>query len=95
MDNEELWSRVRALQGCLVRAASGRRRFHVVRVSDDVAVLRATKTYHLPRSTLEAAYALGRKSDAPLPGEASYARFDHFDPAVLVGVLNAIGADRE
>ena len=88
MDNEELWNRVRALQGCLVRAALGRRTFHVVRVSADVVVLRAAKTYHLPRSTLEAAYALGRKSDALLPREASYARFDQFDPAVLVGVLN-------
>ncbi len=95
MNNEELWNRVQALQGGLVRAASGRRRFHVVRVSADIAVLRASKTYHVPRSTLEAAYALGRNSDALLPEEVIDARLDHFDPALLVGVLNAIGADRE
>jgi hypothetical protein len=93
--NDELWDRVRAPQGSLVRDGSGLRTLYVVRVLADVVVVRARQTYHLPRSTLEAAYPLGRNSHALLPEEVSRARLDHFDPTLLIGVLNAIGADRE
>jgi len=95
VSNDELWERVRALRGSLVRAASGLRTFYVVSVSTDVAVLRGTKRYDVRRSTLEAAYALGRSSNALLPEEVSHARLDRVDPTLLVGLLNAIGADRE
>jgi len=93
--NDELWDRVRALEGSLVPASTGRRTFYVVSVSTDVAVLRVPKRYEVRRSTLEAAYALGRSSNALLPREISQARFDGVDPTLLIGLLNAIGADRE
>ena len=96
MNREELWRRVKALQGKSVPATSGTRAFDVVNVSDDAIVVRHIRARHsLPRAALEAAYALGHTSNALSPAEFHAARIADYDPICLVGILNAIGADRE
>ena len=65
MTNDELWQHVRLLQGQVVSAADGLHSFVVVRVSDQaVDIRRWGRRQVIPRTTIEAAHALGRNSDA-------------------------------
>ena len=96
MNSDEFWERVKALRGTRIRAASGPREFRVVWVSEDTVALSWGKgRCHLPRATLEAAYILGHRSNALLPAEFHAAKIANYDPVCVVGILNAIGADRE
>jgi hypothetical protein len=96
MTNEELWERINSLRRQNVATPDGRRTFSVLRVTDTGVVLRGgTGKLVVARATIEAAYALGRNSQALSPAQIRAANLERYDASLLVGLLNAVGADRE
>jgi hypothetical protein len=95
MNNAELWSRISRLEGKTVWVPL-HRALHVEKVSEEAVSVRSTRRRHqVPRRVLEAAYALGRNSQALSPEEIARAQIGDYDPVCIVGILNAVGADRD
>jgi hypothetical protein len=96
MTNEELWERIRSLTGHRVHVSHPPTSLTVVHVTDTSMVLRGARGRQtVPRATIEAVYALGRNSNALEPAQLRSANLEGYDATCLVGILNAIGADRE
>jgi hypothetical protein len=96
MTNEELWERIKSLTGHTVTTPRRLSTFTVVRVTDTGVVIRGgVGRQMLPRGTIEAAYALGRNSDALDQSQIRAANLDDYDATCLVAILNAVGAERE
>jgi hypothetical protein len=96
MTNDELWERIKSLTGHMVTTPRRLRRFTVVQVTDTGLVIRGgVGRQVVPRGTIEAAYALGRDSNALNPAQIQAANLDDYDATCLVAILNAAGAERE
>jgi hypothetical protein len=96
MTNEELWERIKSLTGHMVTTPRQRSNFTVVQVTEtDVLIRGGVGRQMVPRGTLEAAYALGRDSNALNPAQIRAANLDDYDSTCLVAILNAVGAERE
>jgi hypothetical protein len=96
MTNDELWERIKSLSGHLVTTHHRLNNFTVVQVNDTGVVIRGgVGRQAIPRGTIEAAYALGRNSQALSPAQIQAANLDGYDAGCLVAILNAVGAERE
>jgi hypothetical protein len=97
MTNNELWRRINQLEpGTTLRTVTGQP-FIFDRVAADIVHIRVgpnRRPRRLPRAMLEAANELGLRGDALIPSKIRAEGISEFDPAFVVGVLKAVGADR-
>jgi hypothetical protein len=96
MTRDNLWQRLRALEGRTLRTVTGRGVFEVLRVADDAVHIRVRSSgreYGVRRREIEAGGALGLRGAALTPFRVRQASASEYRPAYVAALLRAVDGD--
>lgn len=96
MTRDNLWPRLKSLEGRTLRTVTGEGAFEVLRVADSTVRIRirsSGREQGIPRREIEAADRLGLRGDALTPGRVRAEGASEYRPAYVAALLRALDGD--